>query len=214
MGKANPVPRRRRSPEAARIAILEAAASIFAHKGYHGSTLEDVAGKCGYCPAAIYKHFESKEELFSALWSEMAHRLLSIFEESAIVPMPFELRLRWLVTKLAHLLVGSPDMLIAFIAQRPYAAKHRQTPLERLAYQYFQQHMKNLAELMRQGIAEKALRPGDPADYARLMVGLLYEFAYKWVIADRPPTLPAVLKSADSFLTLFLRGAGSEPPEK
>lgn len=47
--------------------ILEAAARVFARKGYQGSTLDEVASDAGLTKGAIYWHFKNKHDLFFAL---------------------------------------------------------------------------------------------------------------------------------------------------
>jgi AcrR family transcriptional regulator len=46
-----------------RQAILEAATSLFAREGYEAFSLRRVAESIGYSPAAIYLHFEDKDDL-------------------------------------------------------------------------------------------------------------------------------------------------------
>jgi AcrR family transcriptional regulator len=198
--------RRKLGAEVARSVILSAAASVFAHKGYHGTTMEDLAQASGYSPAAIYKYFKNKEDLFHHLWNLMAERLQEIFEESARLPLPFALRLRWLVTRLGQLLDQSPDFVVAFIAQRPYASIQAQSALERQAFDHYMGHRKQILLVMSQGVAEGALREGDVDDYASLLIGLLYEFAYKWVTSSGTMDVAA---NIDGLIELFLRGAGA-----
>ncbi len=201
--------RRKRGADVAREVILSAAASVFAHKGYYGTTMDDLANTSGYSPASIYKYFKNKEDLFQRLWNVMAERLQQVFEESARMPLPFALRLRWLVTRLSQLLEVSPDFVVAFIAQRPYASINVQSSLERQAFDHYVRHREQIVVLMRQGVAEGALRDGDVDDYASLFIGLLYEFAYKWVTAAGEIDMAA---NTDRLLDLFMHGAGAAPP--
>jgi len=198
--------RQKRGASVARAVIMSAAASVFAQKGYHGATMEDLAAASGYSPAAIYKYFKNKEDLFRHLWNEMAERLQRVFEESARMPLPFALRLRWLVTRLAGLLESSPDFVVAFIAQRPYAAAQAQTPLERQAFEHYVRHREQILVIMKQGMAEGDLREGDVDDYASLLIGLLYEFAYKWVTSGQMD----LSANVEKLIELFLRGAGAK----
>ena len=196
--------RQRRGADHARDVILDAAASVFAQKGYYGTTMEDVAVASGYSPAAIYKYFKNKDDLFSRLWNTMADRLQEIFDESTRLPMPFAMRLRWMVTRASQLLETSPNLLVAFIAQRPYAARARSN-LEKQALRHYRSHQARIIELMESGIAEGVLREGGAADYALLLIGLLYEFAHRWVSEDGQID---VRQSVDRIIELFLRGAG------
>ena len=50
-----------------RRAILDAALTLFAEKGYFGTSLREVAGVVGVRESALYNYFPSKEALFEAL---------------------------------------------------------------------------------------------------------------------------------------------------
>lgn len=54
-----PNPTRNRRQE-----ILRSAASLFARKGFDGTTIRNVAHACGITEAAIYRHFQGKADLY------------------------------------------------------------------------------------------------------------------------------------------------------
>ncbi len=54
--------------EAKRLLIIEAAARVFAQKGYAGAVVSDIAVQAGIGKGTIYEYFESKEELFFAVY--------------------------------------------------------------------------------------------------------------------------------------------------
>ena len=47
--------------------LLDAAASVFARKGYVGASVEEIAETAGFSIGAVYSNFGSKEELFLEL---------------------------------------------------------------------------------------------------------------------------------------------------
>jgi len=53
--------------EEARSRILDAAYKLFAEKGYHEATMDDIAKRLGVSKGAIYLYFSSKEDLFEAM---------------------------------------------------------------------------------------------------------------------------------------------------
>jgi AcrR family transcriptional regulator len=59
-------PTRRRDPEGHRAAIIEAARSAFAERGYSRTTLRDIARRAGVTHGLITRQFVSKERLFLA----------------------------------------------------------------------------------------------------------------------------------------------------
>ncbi|SDD79312.1 DNA-binding transcriptional regulator, AcrR family [Actinokineospora iranica] len=48
--------------------LLAAAARVFARRGYAGASIADIAEEAGYSHGAVYSNFESKQELFFALF--------------------------------------------------------------------------------------------------------------------------------------------------
>ena len=67
--------RRRLTAEERRTAILDAALTAFSQKGYHATSLEDIAGEAGVSKALIYEHFASKQELHGDLIARTAREL-------------------------------------------------------------------------------------------------------------------------------------------
>lgn len=50
-----------------RARLIDAAAKVFARRGYHGASVEEVAAEAGFSTGAVYSNFSGKEELFLAL---------------------------------------------------------------------------------------------------------------------------------------------------
>jgi AcrR family transcriptional regulator len=69
-------PRKRLSGEERRAAILESALAVFAERGYHASSIDDIARKGGVSKALIYEHFASKQQLYAELLNQHAGELL------------------------------------------------------------------------------------------------------------------------------------------
>jgi AcrR family transcriptional regulator len=59
--------RRRLTAEERRTAILDAALTAFSQKGYHATSLDDIAREADISKALIYEHFASKQELHADL---------------------------------------------------------------------------------------------------------------------------------------------------
>ncbi len=53
-----------------RARLLKAAGAIFAKRGYHDATLDEIAQRAGVSKGALYYNFASKEDLFLTLLSE------------------------------------------------------------------------------------------------------------------------------------------------
>ena len=64
--------RKRLTAEARRALIVKQAKVLFARKGRHGVSVDELARACKMSPAVLYQHFSSKDALYKAVLDEMA----------------------------------------------------------------------------------------------------------------------------------------------
>jgi AcrR family transcriptional regulator len=76
--KADPAP----APHDTRERILDVALDLFTEQGYDGTSLRQISEQLGVTKAALYYHFESKEDILMAL-----HMRLHEFGKGALVQM-------------------------------------------------------------------------------------------------------------------------------
>jgi AcrR family transcriptional regulator len=62
--------------------IVEAAYSHFLEKGYHGTTMSDIARSLAVTKPALYQYFSGKEELYAAVAEYSREELATILEQS------------------------------------------------------------------------------------------------------------------------------------
>lgn len=83
-----------------REAILSGAASLFAHRGYAGTSMNDVADACGLSKATLYHYYRDKDEMLVSIADEHVSRLVelvrSVERDPALAP---EQRLEVLITR-------------------------------------------------------------------------------------------------------------------
>jgi AcrR family transcriptional regulator len=73
-------PRKRLTAEERRAAIRDSALEVFARRGYHAASIDDIARDAGVSKALIYEHFASKQELYAEL---LEHHAGELFERLA-----------------------------------------------------------------------------------------------------------------------------------
>ncbi|HTO06541.1 MAG TPA: helix-turn-helix domain-containing protein [Myxococcota bacterium] len=152
---------RRRAPEASRDAILDAALRCFAKRGYHETSVDDIAARAKLSKGAVYWHFAGKRELFLALMDRaMAHDV-----------------------ELARAVGAAPDWRAALheLLARSPAYVERELPLVKLSLQHLlqggldegirarteqkQERWNTIVEKhLARGVAEGRLRPFAPGD--------------------------------------------------
>jgi AcrR family transcriptional regulator len=77
--------------------LLDAAASVFARRGYEGASIEEIAERAGYSHGAVYSNFAGKAELFLTVFEDyMARRARELAGTQAALGQgaPIEARAR------------------------------------------------------------------------------------------------------------------------
>jgi AcrR family transcriptional regulator len=76
--------------EATRAALLDEATTLFAKRGYAGTSLEDVASASQVTRGAVYHHFASKQALFEAVLQLQEARATETIAAAATAPDPWD----------------------------------------------------------------------------------------------------------------------------
>ena len=63
--------------------LVAAAATVFARRGYHRATIEEIASEAGMTSGAIYSNFRGKEELFLAIADDQVESRIAEIEAVA-----------------------------------------------------------------------------------------------------------------------------------
>jgi AcrR family transcriptional regulator len=148
-------------------AAIRAAASVFAHKGYHGASTGDIAEAMGIKQGSLYYYFKSKEEALIEVCLYGISDYVQRMEEIATSEQPFEARLLATVTSHLSSYREKNEALKVHNDERLYLPELKRAKLKRLG-----SHYRELLE----GIFEQAREAG------RLRAGLDCHFAAQSVI--------------------------------
>jgi len=94
--------RRELYSEATRAALLDEATTLFAERGYAGTSLEDVASASQVTRGAVYHHFASKQALFEAVLDLQEERATTEIVAAAGAANPWDAAMLALDAYLTH----------------------------------------------------------------------------------------------------------------
>lgn len=127
--------------------ILDAAAVLFARRGYHGVSIDDLGAAVGVSGPAIYRHFAGKEDLLAQMLLRISQHLhdeaARCVAASASAPSALDALLRFHVS----FSLGQPALILVQereLANVPEPARHDIRRLQRL---YVEAWVGVLAEL-------------------------------------------------------------------
>lgn len=158
--------RRRGRPGHDLSTVLAAAVAVFNERGYDGTSMEDLSTRLGIGKSSIYHHVQSKQELLRLALDEALVGLEEAAREVRAQDGPALLRLEMLLRRSIAVLVDRLPYVTLLLRVRgnsevERAALSRRRSVDRL-----------VADLVRQAVADGALRPDiDPVIAARLLFG-------------------------------------------
>ena len=87
--------------------ILARAATLFAHRGYPGTSMNEVAHACGLSKATLYHYYKDKYALLVAIAEGHVQRLHALVAEVAAERLAPEAHLRELVARIVEAYAGA-----------------------------------------------------------------------------------------------------------
>src|ERR1700720_3607994 len=124
--------------------ILDAAVVCFAKHGFHQASMHDISTEAGISVGLIYRYFENKEAVISAMADRHKKEIHEMVERARQAPTLFE-ALEILFT--AHCCENSPNVLSAFVVDL-YAEASRNPQVANLVRDVLQTSMDGVTDLI------------------------------------------------------------------
>ncbi|MDO8188251.1 TetR/AcrR family transcriptional regulator [Conexibacter sp. JD483] len=111
-------PALRRRYDAKREAVVEAAAELFAERGYHATTMQDLTEATGLTAGGLYHYIGSKEQLLIAICDALMEPLLERVDALDLDALAPEQALRALVGAWVEQVASHRQHMIVFLQER------------------------------------------------------------------------------------------------
>ena len=185
--------------------IVDAALEVFAKKGYHEATMDEIASVSQISKGGLYFHFPSKQDLFLALADAAANMLVGKMEQAMQTNGAGRRQKMRLAIETAFQLLERhrPMARLVFLKMGslgpPFDAK-------------LMEIHKKLARLIQvqldQAQAENSIAPADTELVAFMWVGALHEVLIWWLYQARPKPL---MNTFPELYATLLRSIGLDP---
>jgi AcrR family transcriptional regulator len=178
-----------------RTQLLDAAEEVFGAKGFHDTTLKEIAELAEFSVGSVYSFFENKDDLYLHVFLRRGAEFLPGME-AVVADASSSPRAQ------LHALV---DYEVGFFREHPHFGRlylHSagtlvpgpELPESETLADNFQRAMDLQADIFRRGQRKKELRSGDPVVLARILSGLIYGYQSldPMVVSDQavPERLP------------------------
>ena len=196
----------RRSSQERQASLIQAAASLFAKKGFNGTTTKEIAKAAGISEALVFKHFPTKRALYAAILAEKVtvNELLGAIEESA--KKRDDRRVFALIASYRIRPGVDPTLLrlLLFSALEGHE----------LSDMFFGKHHKvfydHLAAYIQQRVTDRAFRQVDPLLAARAFIGMVVHHRLLHEIFGVPMDRSYEVTVA-TYVDMFLHGLVAAP---
>lgn len=146
--------------------ILEAAMACFAKRGFHQASMHDISAEAGISVGLIYRYFENKEAVISAMADSHKRQIQELLEQAHQAPTLLE-SLEILFT--AHCCEDQPQIQSAFVVDL-YAEAARHPRLKELVRDILETAMQGVTALVaRAPEAQNAPQHLTPRELVELM---------------------------------------------
>lgn len=188
-----------------RTSILAVAKVLFADKGFHAVSVDEIARRVGVSPAVLYQHFASKEELYEAVLESLSAPRETYVEAALDGPDDF-----------ASVLQRITHVFIARVEEDPdYFRIELLSVLEggEVANRFFASRWQSIADYIEYSLqelaSEKRIAPVNERAAALLFQGMIREAIYNKCIFKAERYRSVTLdRWVQQLLQLFLAAVG------
>jgi AcrR family transcriptional regulator len=194
------------SGEERRQQIVDIASELFSQRGFNGATTKEIADRAGVSPAIIFRHFPSKEAIYSAI---LDHKLKQAAERirgrlaDAAGRKDDRAFFGALAYDLLDLYSKDPSLirLLLFSALEGH-------DLSRMFYKTMSRQIRDrVRAYINQRISDGAFRQLDPLATARVFLGMVAHHAQVATLYPYDDVKISNRRMADYFVEVFLDGA-------
>jgi AcrR family transcriptional regulator len=162
--------------------IAQAAMNLINTSGMKGLSIAGVAKRVGLVPSAIYRHFNSKDQVIDAVLNLVFARLMNnVSEVCSLALDPFE-RLKLILTRHIRLILENHAIPRIIFSEEVYSGNtDRKVKLNRGINEY----LNKIDWIIQQGQRKNRIRKDlDAATIAVMFLGIIQPAAILWHISD------------------------------
>lgn len=201
--------RRLRHREADLAGLVQAAERVFSERGYHATSIRDVAREAGFSVGGIYQFFASKDELYLKVVDEQWEHFFVLLSEASRADGS-EARLHALVEAMFTAFEQRRGFFKLFLSERSRLSASFTGEIAARVGEHTKRLRTHLVDLMRAAVDEKILQPLPPEMLASAFMGMVHNCIFEAMAsgASRPS------RSTSEVLALFLHGAANSAPSE
>ena len=192
-----------------RTAILEQAGKIFAAKGFHNTTVAEIAGASGFAVGTLYQFFESKEQLYTMLLTEKLGMLYAGIQKAVDEETDLLRKIDTLVSAQFRFVENNVEFCSIFVRGDHLSLSEGSEELRKRMVTDYAVYVSFIEGVMRDGISAGILKKMDPQMMAAALTGIVNSCASKRMTVAKGASL---MDSVQFVVDIFLQGVEKNAP--
>jgi AcrR family transcriptional regulator len=189
-----------------RTEILEEAEKIFALKGFHETTMAEIARSAGFATGSLYQFFEGKEDLYATMMTEKLSRMFAEIETAVGRGRDTPGKLRALVSSHFKFVEENMDFYRLLMRGEGITYSGGHSNLQDQIIRDFLDHLDFIDRLIREGVKQNLFKSTNTRSIAYSLMGIMSFFKFMSVMKPEG----SLMKKVPIVLDTFLKGVGKD----
>lgn len=203
------IDRKERDKQLRKADILKAAEHIFASKGYHEATIQDIAKEAQYGTGTVYLYFKDKNALYFSLLDEKIKSLIGPIKEKTELVKDAKKKLEIFIKESLAVFEQNQNFFRIYTLEKNsiQLIVGKQVAESSCAVEYGTEYVEKLIKMAQeQNVIKKNYSPAELADILTSIVGSV---VVKWT-KEGSKKAGSLSDKAGFIFDMFLNGVGKE----
>ncbi len=201
--------RKERECNLRRAEILEQAVKIFAAKGFHNTTMAEIAHDSGFAVGSIYLLFESKEQLYTAMLTEKLAMMYAGIRAAVEEETDCVRKIELLIASHFRYVEENSEFCSIFVRGDYLSLSEGSAEIRERMRSDYSLYVSFIEKVMRDGIRTGILKKIDPPLMAAALTGIVNSYASKWLAVAQAESLECKVPFVRD---IFLEGVRKDAP--
>ena len=197
------ISRKEQEKQARKHDIIESALRLFAEKGFHEVTMDEIAELVGISKGTLYLYFKNKDDMFFSVIQEKTNLLIQRLEDAVNFEKPFHECLKAYIHTYLHFFKERRPFFKIMHSQKSRLDAEKHYRLQEWGVQVFHQFYKQMLNLMKYGQEQQTIRDINPVIMSKGLRGILNSYTFQDILCGNADSTE---KETEQILDLLLHG--------
>lgn len=205
--------RKEREYRQRRSAVLRAAELIFSKKGFHKSTMAEIAQIAEFATGTLYNFFKDKADLYITVIDEKSEELFQFIKKEIFsVRGSLEEKITLLIKAHLSFFEKNSNFFKIFLSQRAAFEGIARDEIGEKIHKIYLRYVDMITEIIEGGIKQGELKGLNPREASYALLGMLNSIITYWLTSGKKKG--SLTPKASALVEIFFKGATNPSPSQ